>query len=289
MELIIKNLQMNFKNKVALKDVSMKLESGSVIGLIGPNGAGKSTLLKILSTTLLPSSGSVSLNGINIVKHPNQMRCVLGYLPQQVPSYPQLTAFEYLEYIASLKGLPKKQVTSQIRGLLERFSLNTTGKRRLKDFSGGMLQRVGIIATLLGDPKVIIVDEPTVGLDPIQRVVLRDVLSELAKNRIVVMSTHIISDVEAVSSNLVMLNHGRLAFQGTTDTLLASAAGKVWEYVVPTNQVPKNLTGISSLVQRSDGVHIRMVADTPPSKTAKEVSPNLEDASLAILEGSMKK
>ncbi|MDH5105495.1 ATP-binding cassette domain-containing protein [Lentilactobacillus diolivorans] len=280
---------MNFKNKVALKDVSMKLESGSVIGLIGPNGAGKSTLLKILSTTLLPSSGSVSLNGIDIVQHPNQMRRVLGYLPQQVPSYPQLTAFEYLEYIASLKGLPKKQVTSQIRGLLERFSLNTTGKRRLKDFSGGMLQRVGIIATLLGDPKVIIVDEPTVGLDPIQRVVLRDVLSELAKNRIVVMSTHIISDVEAVSSNLVMLNHGQLAFQGTTDTLLASAAGKVWEYVVPTNQAPKNLTGISSLVQRSDGVHIRMVADTPPSKTAKEVSPNLEDASLAILEGSMKK
>ncbi len=288
LKLIGKNLTMNFNNKKALDNVSVQLESGNVIGLIGPNGAGKSTLLKILSTILSPTSGDVLLDGVDLLKNPNSMKNILGYLPQNVPYYPELTSLEYLNYIASLKGLPRKSAATQIQSLLKRFDLIHNDKTRLKNFSGGMLQRIGIIATLLGNPKVIIADEPTTGLDPIQRVILRNILSELAKDRIVLISTHIISDIEAISSKIIMLNKGRSIFQGTVDQLLEQATGKVWEYTIPSNQILSNLEDVSSLVQKTDGIHVRVISNTSPAVNAIKVSPNLEDASLAFLEGRVK-
>lgn len=206
-------------------------------------------------------------------------------MPQKVPFYPHLSAMEYLQYVAALKGLPAKASKEQIKSLLVKFHLGKVGRQKLGNFSGGMLQRVGISATLLGDPKVIIVDEPTAGLDPMERVIIRNVLSELASTRIVLLSTHIISDIEAVASKLIVLKSGRIKYQGSADGLLDEVKDYVWEYVLPTGENPEQLANVSSIVQAVDGIHVRVVSKSAPNPQAKNVQPRLEDASLAILEG----
>jgi ABC-type multidrug transport system ATPase subunit len=215
MKIDISKVSKRYGDLNALTDFSLGIESGGVFGLVGPNGAGKSTLMKILATLVKPTSGTVSLDGADIQKKPDSLRRLLGYLPQDVAVYPNLTAFEFLSYMASLKSLPGAGAKKQINDLLEIFHLSGYGKRRLSDYSGGMRQRVGIACALLGDPQVIIVDEPSVGLDPEERIALRNLLCDMAKSRIVLLSTHIISDIESTAARLAVIQKGRLVFSGT--------------------------------------------------------------------------
>ena len=284
MKLTTKNLTMQFHNKMALNHVSVTIESGGLVGLIGPNGAGKSTFMKILATLMRPTAGDVLLNGQSILRHPGKMRRVLGDMPQTVPFIPQLTATEYLQYLSALKGVPTTKANRQIKALLQQMHLQGAAHARLGGFSGGMRQRVGLAAALLGDPQIIIVDEPSAGLDPIERIMMRNLLSELAQTRIVLLSTHIVSDVEAVASQLLLLKGGQLVFQGTAPALIQAATGHVWEYVLPQGTEPQTDQAMSEMRQATDGIHIRTVAKQSPTPQAVAVTPTLEDATLSALE-----
>lgn len=283
MELILENVTKKYKDKTAIQNVNAQLHSGQLIGLIGKNGAGKTTLLKLLSTIIKPTSGRILLDNQDIVKNPNIMRRLLGYLPQDVSVYPNLTVLEYLSYIASVKGMGKKEAEKQIIELLSGFHLENAKSKRLCNCSGGMKQRAGIICALLGNPQIIIVDEPTAGLDPEERTTVRNILSGLSKEKIVILSTHIVSDIEAVASRILMLQHGNLIFNDSPKALIAKAKGCVWEYTLSSLQ--GNIKGVSSMVQTEAGVHIRQVSRERPEQQAVSVNSTLEDACLLVLEG----
>lgn len=281
MELVLENITKKYKDKTAVQDINVRLHSGQLIGLIGKNGAGKSTLLKLLSTIIKPTSGHILLDGEDVVRNPNIMRAVIGYLPQDVFVYPNLTILEYLSYISSVKGMKKKDAEKQIRSLVSAFHLVDATDKRLGNCSGGMKQRVGIICALLGDPQVIIADEPTTGLDPEERVAVRNILSNLSKERIVILSTHIVSDIEAVASRIVMLQHGNLIFNSSPEELIARAKGCVWEYTL--TSMPTSRKGISSVIQTEAGIHIRQVSREQPNQQAIPVNSTLEDACLFVM------
>jgi ABC-type multidrug transport system ATPase subunit len=253
-----------------------------ILGLLGPNGAGKSTLMRILATITKPTGGTITWNGTNIVRSPNAVRAVLGYLPQDFGVYPNLSAVEFLEYLAAAKGLDRKTSQQRIQELLAVVNLVEARKRPLAGFSGGMRQRVGIAQALLNDPELLIVDEPTAGLDPEERVRFRNLLSELSGDRIVILSTHIVSDVEACATNIALIARGQLVTCAAPEDLLQSVEGKVWERIVPSVELPalrqQYLT--SSTMHRSDGVHLRIVAEDPPGAGAMPQPPTLEDAYL---------
>src|SRR6266436_7538898 len=285
MRLLVENLSKEYRGNVrALRDVHLELGPG-VLGLLGPNGAGKSTLMRILATITQPSSGRVLWNDSEIARHPDPLRAVLGYLPQDFGVYPNLNALEFLEYLAAVKGIQAGAARNRIRELLELVNLTEAIKRPLGGYSGGMRQRIGIAQALLNDPQVLIVDEPTAGLDPEERVRFRNLLSELSGERIVILSTHIVSDVEAVATRIAILVHGQLIANDVPEALLALVSGKVWEVVVPSASVPalrlKHL--VSSTAHRSDGVHARVVADAAPENAARPLDPSLEDAYLFAL------
>lgn len=285
MHLLVENLSKEYRGNVrALSEVHLSLGPG-VLGLLGPNGAGKSTLMRILATITQPSSGRVLWNDSEIARHPDPLRAVLGYLPQDFGVYPNLNALEFLEYIAAVKGIQAGAARNRIRELLELVNLTEAIKRPLGGYSGGMRQRIGIAQALLNDPHVLIVDEPTAGLDPEERVRFRNLLSELSGERIVILSTHIVSDVEAVATRIAILVHGQLIANDVPETLLALVSGKVWEVVVPSAELPalrlKHL--VSSTAHRSDGVHARVVADAAPESATRSLDPSLEDAYLAAL------
>jgi len=265
----------------ALKAFSLHLGPG-VLGLLGPNGAGKSTLMRILATVTPPTEGRVSWNGQDIVREPDDLRATLGYLPQDFGVYPNLNAQEFLEYIAAAKGLDARTARERIDQLLELVNLVEARKRPLGGFSGGMRQRVGIAQALLNDPRLLIVDEPTAGLDPEERVRFRNLLSDLSGERIVILSTHIVSDVEATATHIALIDKGRLVAQAAPEDLLKAAVGKVWEWVMPSAelQAMKGRLLISGTLRRSDGVRVRAVAAEAPVPGAEVVSPNLEDAYL---------
>jgi len=280
MELVIENVSKKYKkDSYGLRDLSLKIETG-VLGLLGPNGAGKSTLMRILSTITKPTEGKVSWNGIDISKDPNAVRSILGYLPQDFGVYPHLNAVEFLEYLASIRGLDYKVARKRIDELLQLVNLHDARKKPLNSFSGGMKQRVGIAQALLNDPKLLIVDEPTVGLDPEERIRFRNLLSELSGDRIVILSTHIVSDVESTATDIAIVNQGQLVIHTAPSELLAAAAGKVWEWLVPSQtwMEVRNQLLISSTIQSSEGVRMRVIADNQPSANSRLVNPTLEDA-----------
>jgi len=264
-----------------LSDVSLNLSSG-VLGLLGPNGAGKSTLMRILATITKPTTGKVTWNGTDIAKSPDELRAVLGYLPQDFGVYPHLTPVEFLEYLASIKGLDSKVAHNRIDELLQLVNLTESRKRPLGGFSGGMKQRVGIAQALLNDPRLLIVDEPTAGLDPEERARFRNLLSDLSSERIVILSTHIVSDVEATATMIALISKGRLLRHTTPETLLRELQNQVWEWVVQSTDLPilQGRYRFSSQVRRIDGVHVRAVSETRPTLEARSVEPNLEDAYL---------
>lgn len=227
MKLEIANITKKYASVQALVNLSLVIESGGVFGLVGPNGAGKSTLMKILATLVKPSAGVVLLDGVDIQKKPNDMKRVLGYLPQDVAVYPNLTATEFLSYMAALKSLKTAEAKKQIDELLEIFHLGGYKKRKLSEYSGGMRQRVGIACALLGNPQVVIVDEPSVGLDPEERIGLRELLCQMAQSRIVLLSTHIISDIESTATQLAVIQKGQLVFHGTPATFTQNTQGNM--------------------------------------------------------------
>jgi ABC-2 type transport system ATP-binding protein len=267
-----------------LRGFTLELGPG-VLGLLGPNGAGKSTLMRILATITRPTEGRVAWDGADIVAQPDRLRAVLGYLPQDFGVYPNLNAVEFLEYMAAVKGLPAAAARGRIDELLTLVNLTEARKRPLGGYSGGMRQRIGIAQALLNDPKLLIVDEPTVGLDPEERVRFRNLLSELGGERIVILSTHIVSDVEATANGIAIVDGGRLLAHAAPEDLLREVEGRVWEWVLPSADLPaaREQWKISSTVRRADGVHARVVSEVPPSG-AKPLAPSLEDAYLHVLE-----
>ena len=271
-------------DRLALSDFSLEIGPG-VLGLLGPNGAGKSTLMRIIATVTRPSSGRVVWNGVEAARDPDAIRRVLGYLPQDFGVYPNLTAREFLEYLAAAKGLPSRVARARTEELLQLVHLHDAAARRLGDFSGGMRQRVGIAQALLNDPRLLIVDEPTGGLDPEERVRFRNLLAELAGERVVILSTHIVSDVEASATRIALIASGRLVEDATPEALLAAAQGSCWEWVVPSARFDeiKRTHLVSGTMRRGDGVHVRVVSDERPSPDAVPATPGLEDAYLRRL------
>ncbi|HMD30824.1 MAG TPA: ABC transporter ATP-binding protein [Candidatus Acidoferrales bacterium] len=287
MKLEIQGVSKQYDGKVwALRDFTLELAPG-VLGLLGPNGAGKSTLMRILATIANPTSGAVLWNGTDIADEPDGLRSELGYLPQDFGVYPNLNAVEFLEYLAAVKGISAAAARRRIDELLALVNLTEARNRPLGGYSGGMRQRVGIAQALLNDPKLLIVDEPTAGLDPEERVRFRNLLSELSGERIVILSTHIVSDVEATATGIAIVSRGRLVTHASPEALLARLEGKVWEWVVPSADLPaaRQRFLISTVTRRSDGVHARVVSDAAPGPGAAPVTPNLEDAYLDAVAG----
>jgi ABC-2 type transport system ATP-binding protein len=282
MELIIEGIGKLYRGQIwGLRDFTLALGPG-ILGLVGPNGAGKSTLMRILATVTQPTEGTIRWNGTDIVRSPNGLRAVLGYLPQDFGVYPNLNAAEFLEYMAAIKGLDRLAARRRIDELLQVVNLMDARKRLLGGFSGGMKQRVGIAQALLNDPELLIVDEPTAGLDPEERVRFRNLLSDLSGERIVILSTHIVSDVEAAATQIALIRQGRLICSSTPEDLMRGVEGKVWEWTVPSTELTdlRERHLISSTVRHSDGVHVRAVADTRPAPAARALQPHLEDAYL---------
>ncbi len=282
MELVINGVGKLYRGGVwGIKDFRLTLGPG-VLGLLGPNGAGKTTLMNVLATVTRPTEGQVIWNGSDVAKSPNELRAVLGYLPQDFGIYPNLNPVEFLGYLAAIKGVSGKAARKRIDELLQLVNLTEARKRPLGDFSGGMKQRIGIAQALLNDPQLLIVDEPTVGLDPEERVRFRNLISDLSGERIVILSTHIVSDVEAAATEIALINQGRLLQHAAPEEYLQAVEGKVWMAVVPSPELTAFRQGhlISSTIRRSDGVHVRVVADNPPTETAQSVPPTLEDAYL---------
>jgi len=284
LKLSIENVGKCYGGKVwALRRFSLELEPG-VLGLLGPNGAGKTTLMSILATITRASEGKVTWNGEDLRTNPNSLRAVLGYLPQDFGVYPNLNAEEFLEYLAAVKGLDAKAAKRRIDLLLNLVNLSEVRRRPLGGYSGGMKQRVGIAQALLNDPQLLIVDEPTAGLDPEERVRFRNLLSELSGERIVILSTHIVSDVEAMATDIALISNGTLVAHAAPEELLRRVEGRVWEWVVASAELTavKKAYRVSSTTRRSDGVHVRVLGDEPPAG-AQPALPTLEDAYLDSL------
>ncbi|WP_017152326.1 ABC transporter ATP-binding protein [Bacillus bingmayongensis] len=281
MELIIDHVTKKYGGKIALNDCSLHLKPG-VLGLLGPNGAGKSTLMRILATIEQPTTGSVIWDGENIQKKPKLLRSELGYLPQDFGVYPNMNAVEFLEYIAAMKGLSMSSSKKRINELLEALNLTNDRKRLLGGYSGGMKQRIGIAQALLNDPKLLIVDEPTVGLDPEERIRFRNLLSSLSTDRIVILSTHIVTDIESIATGIAILSKGNVLAHMRPEKLLKHVEGKVWEWVIPASELnhAQKKYIVSSAVHRSDGIHARIVSNNAPSKKAFMIEASLEDAYL---------
>lgn len=293
MQLLIQNVSKRYRAGAwGLRDFSLELTPG-VWGLLGPNGAGKSTLMRILATITRPSEGQVTWDGQDVHRAPDALRQVLGYLPQDFGVYPNLNALEFLAYIAAVKGLDGPAASRRIDELLQVVNLVDARKRPLGAYSGGMKQRIGIAQALLNDPQLLIVDEPTVGLDPEERVRFRNLLSDLAGQRIVILSTHIVSDVEATASRIAVMNRGRLLAEGAPEELLQRVDGRVWEWSIDSADLPaaRQQFRISGLQRRSGSggpaVRLRVVSDTPPHRDARPIAPLLEDAYLLITAGPL--
>jgi ABC-2 type transport system ATP-binding protein len=286
MELVISNVGKLYKGKIwGLKEFSLTLGPG-ILGLCGPNGAGKSTLMRILATITQPTEGQVLWNGVDIQEKPNAVREVLGYLPQDFGVYPNLNAVEFLEYMAAIKGLGSRISRQRIDELLQVVNLVGVRKQTLGGYSGGMKQRIGIAQALLNDPQLLIVDEPTAGLDPEERVRFRNLLSDLSGDRIVILSTHIVSDVEATATEIALIQKGVLLTHATPEALLEEVQGKVWEWIVPSSELTKLRQEhlISSTIRSAQGVEVRAVADEKPSPEARLMAPRLEDAYLYCMQ-----
>ncbi len=273
-------------NKQALREIDLSIGSG-MFGLLGPNGASKSTLMQILATLIPPTGGKVQVGPYVLGKDDHWIRQCLGYLPQASRFYDKLTGEEFLHYVAAIKGMKSaKERSAAVATLLEKVNLQHHAKRKLKTYSGGMKQRIGIAQALIGDPRVLIVDEPTAGLDPEERIRFRELLEELGQERIIVLSTHIVADIEASCRSLAILDQGSMRYHGTMADLLAKVQGRVWTTYVHERDLHR-LTGESVIRRRKtiEGYELRMISSTCPLPDAVPASPSLEDAYLYLTRG----
>lgn len=276
MELCIDRISKQYKNIIAVDRVSLTLQKG-VYGLLGANGAGKTTLMRMMCGILKPTSGTITFNGVGVEEE--QYRDALGYLPQDFGYYPDFTAFDFMVYMASLKGLSKPQAKAKTNELLETVSLTEVAKKKIKTFSGGMKQRLGIAQALLNNPNILILDEPTAGLDPKERVRFRNLISTLGNDRIVLLSTHIVSDIEHIADTILVMKDGQLIHNGSLDEIIKVIEGIVFECVVD-NIVAQNLMEkypVINVRQETKKVFLRLVAQEQPLADAVSVKATLED------------
>jgi ABC-type multidrug transport system ATPase subunit len=283
MELSIDHLGKRYGRQWALRELSLAATPG-MLGLVGPNGAGKTTLMRMVATLLEPTEGTIRWNGQDLRTHGQALRQVLGYLPQEFGIYREFSGRQFLRYLAAMKALPTSIAHRRVDEVLEIVNLEQVADRKLPTYSGGMKQRIGIAQALLNDPELLIVDEPTAGLDPAERVRFRTLLASLTRDRVIILSTHIISDVEAVASRLMILQQGRVLADTTPEALLAATAGKVWS--VTTDQATamqlQATAQVSSMVNQMNGVTLRIVSATRPHAASVVVDPSLEEAYLLV-------
>ncbi len=283
MPLVIQNLSKKYnKEKFGLRDYSLTIEKG-ILGLLGPNGAGKSTLMKIIATISKPTSGILTLDGHDLIQHPNYIRKMLGYLPQDFGVYANLNAYEFLTYIAAMKGVGGPNLKSRIEMLLEGVNLIEAARLPIGTYSGGMKQRIGIAQALLNDPKVLIFDEPTVGLDPEERVRFRNLISDLAHDCIIILSAHIVSDIETIADAVAIMKSGSLITTGTQADVIAQVDGKVFETVIDSTalEVFRSKQFVVNTIRQKDKIRLRYISDQPvPSSTP--LAATLEDAYLFL-------
>lgn len=279
MELYIEHISKQFKDIKAVDDVSLRITPG-VWGLLGANGAGKTTLMRMIAGIMKPSSGTIRYDGIPIGELKEQYRDIFGYLPQDFGFYPEFTVKDYLKYVSVLKGLSEKDSRRKIDELLEQLTLSHVKNKKIIKLSGGMKRRVGIAQALLNEPDVLILDEPTSGLDPGERVRFRNLLSEFAHDRIVLISTHIVSDVEYIATQNAVMKGGKLLTCGTTEELVTLVDEKVWTTQIPMNRLPEyeRRLQIVNIRNEDDGrISIRYLAERPFTENSIPVSPHLED------------
>lgn len=283
--LVIEKLSKQYqKGVLALNNLDLTIQNG-ILGLLGPNGAGKSTLMRILATISKPSSGRATWQGHDITASPESLRPMLGYLPQDFGIYPHLNAVEFLSYLAAVRGINGPSAAKRIHQLLEVVNMLDACKRPLGNLSGGMRQRVGIAQALLNDPRLLIVDEPTAGLDPEERVGFRHLLTELSGDRVVILSSHIVSDIEATATDIAIINKGRLISHERPEVLLKQMEGQVWELLIPSSDLPliKSQYQVSGTVRTAQGIRVRLIAATKPGADALPLTPSLEEAYLSAL------
>lgn len=281
MQIAIEHLNLVYPTgKKALSDISLTLKSPSLIGLLGPNGAGKSTLMKLLVAGLLPTSGSITVDGEPLGKCERELKAKLGCLPQHFGLYDELTVWQFLDYIAALKGI--RDSRSAINASIEATGLEEKRKARIRTLSGGQRQRVGIAQALLGEPEFLIFDEPTVGLDPEERIRFRNFFSQTAQDKLVLLSTHIIEDVQSVCNQLIVISHGQILFAGTPEALIRQAQGHVGIFLERDGMKADPAMHITSRINTASGILCRGVADTLP-EAAQDAEPTLEDAYLYLI------
>lgn len=278
LELTLNQLHKHFAARHAVNGVSIKLNSG-VYGLLGANGAGKTTLMRMISGVLTPTSGSILMNGRDISRMGERYRDMLGYLPQDFGYYPDFSAQEFLWYIGTLKGLSLPAAKGKTRELLQLVALSEVARKKIRTFSGGMKQRLGIAQALLNDPCVLVLDEPTAGLDPKERVRFRNLLADLAKEKIIILSTHIVADVEYIADQILVMKQGSLLMTGTVQQLTAAAEGCVWSCRIPAREVEEWNARycISNLRHEGEWAELRIVSQERPGDQAVAVVPTLED------------
>lgn len=289
MALSITNLSKQYNaEKTAVSNFSLTINKG-VLGLLGPNGAGKSTLMKMIATISKPSAGNLLLDGIDIVQNPNAIRKVLGYLPQDFGVYPNLNAYEFLEYIAAMKGVGGKGLRQRIDLLLEGVNLSADAKRPIGTYSGGMKQRIGIAQALLNDPKVLIFDEPTVGLDPEERMRFRQLISDLAQDSIIILSSHIVSDIETIADEVAIMKEGKLITHAAQYDIIKQAEGRIFELLLDNSDLNafKQRYKVIDTARQADKIKVRYISiPGAAAPLSLQVTATLEDAYLFLTQNN---
>ena len=276
MELYLNRVAKQYGNKIACDRISLKMERG-VYGLLGATGAGKTTLMRMICGVITPTSGEITFNGINVQRE--EYRDVLGYLPQNFGYYPEFRVQDFMMYLASLKGMPKTLARERTSELLELVSLENEEKNKIKTLSGGMKQRLGIAQALLNDPKILVLDEPTAGLDPKERVKFRNIISRLGQDRIVLLSTHIVSDVEYIAEEILMMKEGQILHKGSREEIIQNIRGKIWECRVKETDAERLCSKhtVINLRNEKQETILRVISNTLPCENSIAVEPTLED------------
>lgn len=278
MKLQVEHLCKSYRKKEALRDVSFTLQKG-VYGLLGENGAGKSTLMRMMATVDFPTKGEIRYEGKSIYAMDEEYRGLIGYMPQNYSVYPGFTARDFLQYMGTLKGVPEEKLKSRIGEVLDFVNLSDVADKKVKTFSGGMKRRIGIAQAIINEPQILIFDEPTAGLDPRERIRFSNIISDMGKDKIILLSTHIVSDIEAIANELVVIKNGNILETGNVDELVKKVKGQVWESIV-SQEVYHSLRKERSVIhlkQMGRDVQVRFVGDKYPNAKSCPVEPTLED------------
>ena len=278
----VRHLTKRYGSHTAVSDLSFTIENGVIYGFLGPNGAGKSTTMNIITGCLGATEGEVLVDGHSISEEPMQAKKKIGYLPEQPPLYTDMTPMEYLRFVASAKGLSRSEQTAQIDRVMDKTGIRDVRDRLIRNLSKGYRQRVGIAQAMLNDPKILILDEPTAGLDPNERIRFRNLISELADDRLVLLSTHIVSDVEFIANEIILMNKGEFFFTGTAEDIVSSIGKEVWTCTVSRQEVDEYLKQylVANVKTAPKGAELRILSDHPPVPDARQEQATLEDAFL---------